>query len=199
MLATSGGVERHEIEISQNRTEIEWVTSDRPRYIHFDPDSDVFRQLAREETPPIMRDVTLNPESRVVIGDRDETFAASARELANRLMDVTPSFESIEAAARLARPVLLIDLARNIPARLEQLGLQMPDFEDADATALAWTARRANGSPVLIVSARDTAELQALLRPLPHYGGQSYVSFERGRATGRGIWPVSRGPLYREL
>ncbi len=63
----------------------------------------------------------------------------------------------------------------------------------------AWTARRAGGGTVLIVAARDATALRALARPLPHYGGQSYVYFDAGRARERGLWPVARGPLFREL
>ncbi len=68
-----------------------------------------------------------------------------------------------------------------------------------DYSGGAWTARRAAGGTVLIVAARDAAALRALLRPLPHYGGQSYVYFDGGRARERGLWPVARGPLYREF
>jgi len=52
---------------------------------------------------------------------------------------------------------------------------------------------------VLVVSVDSTAELQALLRPLPHYGGQSYALFADGRVQDRGIWQLKRGPLYRDL
>ena len=60
---------------------------------------------------------------------------------------------------------------------------------------------------MLVISADDAAALQTLLRPLPHYGGQSYVLFEGGRAASRGIWPVTRidarlypaGKLTRQL
>ena len=45
----------------------------------------------------------------------------------------------------------------------------------------------------------DVTALQSLLRPLPHYGGQSYVLFDGGRAVERGIWPLTRGALYRDL
>ena len=66
-------------------------------------------------------------------------------------------------------------------------------------SAAAWTARRANGAPVLVVTAENVAELASLLRPLPHYGGQSYVLFAAGRAVSRGIWPLTRGSLYLDL
>jgi hypothetical protein len=41
---------------------------------------------------------------------------------------------------------------------------------------------------------RDASALEALARPLPHYGAQSFVAFERARAIERGVWPAP-GPL----
>jgi hypothetical protein len=78
--------------------------------------------------------------------------------------------------------------------------LTIPDeLPDVEYGAAAWTARLANNTPVLVVSAQSTVQLQALLRPLPHYAGQSYVLFDGGRALNRGLWPLSRGTLYRDL
>jgi hypothetical protein len=42
-----------------------------------------------------------------------------------------------------------------------------------------------------IISGQDAAALNALQRGLPHYGGQSWLIFEQGRAVGKGIWPAS--------
>jgi hypothetical protein len=41
-----------------------------------------------------------------------------------------------------------------------------------------------------VVSARDVASLHALIRPLPHYGRQSYVIFDGAKAIRRGVWPT---------
>jgi hypothetical protein len=41
-----------------------------------------------------------------------------------------------------------------------------------------------------VVSAESEDALRALLRPLPHYGRQSYLIFEEARAVERGIWPA---------
>ena len=50
-----------------------------------------------------------------------------------------------------------------------------------------------------LIDAEGEDALRALQRPLPHYGGQSYVLFENGRAQQRGLWPLGRGALYRDL
>jgi hypothetical protein len=52
-----------------------------------------------------------------------------------------------------------------------------------------WTAERGNGAPLTVVEARDEAALAALARPLPHYGRQSWIVFDRPTALARGVWP----------
>ncbi|MDQ2105762.1 M1 family peptidase, partial [Azospirillum sp. C340-1] len=58
-----------------------------------------------------------------------------------------------------------------------------------------WAFRAGNRRPVLAVAADDAAALQALLRPLPHYGRQSWLVFEGTRAADRGVWPAGDSPL----
>jgi hypothetical protein len=52
---------------------------------------------------------------------------------------------------------------------------------------------------MLVVAADDITALEALLRPLPHYGGKSYLVFEGRRAAETDIWPVTESPLSRKL
>ncbi|MDO9310544.1 MAG: hypothetical protein Q7T85_02485, partial [Nitrosomonas sp.] len=40
------------------------------------------------------------------------------------------------------------------------------------------------------MSAKDAASLEALIRPLPHYRRQSYITFDGRQAVEKGIWPV---------
>ena len=95
--------------------------------------------------------------------------------------------------------MLITDFER-LPAQLERLNLRVPDdLPDIGHDAAAWTTRLANNRPVLVVTAASNEALQALLRPLPHYGGQSYILFDGGRAQKRGLWTISRGALYRDL
>jgi hypothetical protein len=41
-----------------------------------------------------------------------------------------------------------------------------------------------------VVSAESAEALRALLRPLPHYGRQSYLIFDGGTVVERGVWPA---------
>jgi hypothetical protein len=92
-----------------------------------------------------------------------------------------------------AAPLLLVGLERDVNRYLARHGLPPRPAELAAtpdrATAWVWTATRATGEPVTVVSARDAKALAALGRPLPHYGRQSWLVFEGGTATARGTWP----------
>jgi len=165
-----------------------------------DPQNDLFRRLQTAETPPILRDITLNPASVVMIDGPGQAFADSGRLLGGRLMDAEPQFLQSDQLPEPGRPLLLITDFERLPAQLKRLQLRVPDdLPDIDHDAAAWTARLANNTSVLVVTAASNAALQALLRPLPHYGGQSYVLFDGGRAQQRGLWPISHGALYRDL
>jgi hypothetical protein len=199
-LTTETGTERRRLFIEDRLTRLEWITPSKPGAIQFDPQSDLFRRLQTSETPPILRDVTLNPATVTLIASEQPAFAQSAQTLAGQLLDSAPHFLQPGQSREPTQPLLLITSADRLAGQLERLQLQVPgEFADVDFGAVAWTARLANNTPVLVVSAQSTAQLQALLRPLPHYGGQSYVLFDDGRAQSRGIWPLPRGALYRDL
>ena len=199
-LTTGNSTERRRLFIEDRLTHLEWITPGRPLSIQLDPQNDLFRRLQASETPPILRDITLNPATVTLIASEQPAFVASAQTLAGRLLDNAPRVLGPGQSREPAQPLLLIASADRLAGQLEQLQLQIPgELPDVRYGAAAWTARLANNTPVLVVSAESTVQLQALLRPLPHYGGQSYVLFDEGRAQSRGLWPLSRGALYRDL
>jgi len=65
-----------------------------------------------------------------------------------------------------------------------------PERLQGPGTAWIWTTYQANGKVLAVVAANDVAALRALLRPLPHYGRQSYLIFDGARAVERGVWPA---------
>jgi aminopeptidase N len=199
-LTTVDGTRQYEITIDDTLTRVEFVTAAKPLYFQADPDSDVFRRLHQDETPPILRDVTLDPETRTLIASNDADFTEAARSLASRLMDTQPRFDSLDAEQRPGNSLLLITTNDRLTEDLKLLGLERPSgLPKVAYSAEVWTSRRADGAAVLVVSAANADDLKSLLRPLPHYGGQSFVLFEAGRALSRGIWPITRGALFRDL
>ncbi len=199
-LTTVDGTRQYEITIDDTLTRVEFVTPAKPLYFQADPDSDVFRRLHQNETPPILRDVTLNPETRTLIASNDADFTGAARSLASSLMDTQPRFDNLAAAQQPGNSLLLITTNARLTEDLKLLGLERPSgLPKVAYSAEVWITRRTDGAAVLVVSAANADDLKSLLRPLPHYGGQSYVLFEAGRALSRGIWPITRGALFRDL
>ncbi len=68
-----------------------------------------------------------------------------------------------------------------------------------EGTARAWAARRPHGPALAVVAADGADALRAVVRPLPHYGSQSFVVFDGARAVDRGLWPPPASPLRIDL
>jgi aminopeptidase N len=159
-----------------------------PTAVLLDPDLHVFRRLAPDEAPPILRQVMLDPATVTVIAS-DGDAAAPARELAQRVQDHAPKFLPAQSAPTRA-PALVIGLASDVDRWLQRNGFAgRPEAVGEKGTAQVWTQARSEGAPLVIVSARDVEALRALLRPLPHYGRQSYLAFDGSRVLDRGVWP----------
>lgn len=194
---TAAGMERRQMRLTGPVATATLTLDARPLAIHVDPDHNLFRRLLPGESPPIIRDVTLDADSRTLILTDDDETAATARRLAERLMDTPPRLIDAETRITDDAPLLIIGTAARVQPVLQRAGLA--ERHDKAGTARAWTARRENGQPVLIVTAADGTALAALLRPLPHYGRKSYAVFQGRRAIDTGIWPVPGSPLRRVL
>jgi hypothetical protein len=93
--------------------------------------------------------------------------------------------------------LLVIGLSADVDQFLARANLpRRPQRVDGRGTAQVWTAYQANGKVLAVVSAESADALRALLRPLPHYGRQSYLVFEGPRVVERGIWPA-QPPTWR--
>ncbi len=189
-----------------NRSEIRWIDCTgerdvvaleleaRPEGVRLDPDLRVWRVLEREQLPPILRQwiIARAPRLALVSGPADVRAAAEA--LARRLFESAPqaiSPDDIAAGSNGGEPILLAGLHGDVDAALARAGLApRPASVAGSGSAQVWTVHRAGGAPVAVVSAQDAEALRALLRPLPHYGGQSWLVFEGARAIARGVWPA---------
>lgn len=192
---TAGGIERHRVRLDGPEATVTLRAAARPLAVTVDPDFDLFRRLDPREAPPILRDVTLRPGSAVVVAAAGEAEDA-ARALAARLLDGKGQEEAADPLA----PVLLVGTDALVPSALAARGLPAVPTELAGrGSARVWTVRLPNGVSALVVSGADAPALQALLRPLPHYGRQSWLVFEGAKASDRGVWPVGDSPLRRAL
>ncbi|PWC36356.1 M1 family aminopeptidase [Azospirillum sp. TSO35-2] len=190
---TAAGVEDHRLRLEGREVTVHLPSGAAPVAVTVDPDFDLFRRLSPGEAPPILRDVTLQPGAeRVIAAAGDASEAAKA--LAGRLMDAS----STGGAAGGSVPLLLVGTDAAVTQALAQRGLPPVPVELAGrGSARVWVSRAADGRTALVVSGADADALRALLRPLPHYGRQSWLVFDGAKAADRGVWPVGDSPLRR--
>ena len=187
---TESGEEAHLLDLQHTEQTFALDINDKAQSVILDPDIRLFRHLAPGEAPPILREVMVNPTTAtVLLSDNEETkhiAAALAEKLQRRAPQILPADQSIPAA-----PTLVIGLQHEVDAWLEAKELPAkPEAVSEKGTAQAWTLTSPEGTSLAIVSAQDNASLEALIRPLPHYGRQSYIVFDGRQAVDRGVWPL---------
>jgi aminopeptidase N len=178
------------VDLYQDQQTFTLILPDKPLSVSLDPDLRLFRQLAPGEAPPILREVMVNPFTQTMLLSNTIEVRNIAETLASKLQDQKPQI--IAPSKPLSTvPVLVIGLHSEVNAWLAANQLSpKPDEINQKGTAQAWVLARSNGTTLAIVSAQDAVSLEALIRPLPHYGRQSYITFEGRHAIDKGIWPV---------
>jgi hypothetical protein len=167
-----------------------------PLRLAVDPDFQLFRRLHRDEVPPILRSVAFDPGAATVIVVPDRETAVVARQLATAFFEREPALH--EPGAPLPNtPVLVVGTTAAVVEALQAHALPpVPPRVAGEGTARVWALRRATGAAAVVVMADDAAALRAIVKPLPHYGSQSFVVFEGRRAVDRGLMPANElGPL----
>jgi aminopeptidase N len=189
-IRTGEGEEFHTLDLEQGRQTFTFDTRALPLEVTLDPDLRLFRRLMPDEAPPILRQVMVDrttitvllPESGGVRG----TAETLAGKLQNRALKLVPAKDNLPPV-----PALVIGLEEQVDAWLARHQLpERPEIVRGKGSAQAWTLSRPDGVTLAVVSARDAASLAALIRPLPHYGRQSYVVFDGAKAIERGAWPT---------
>jgi len=155
----------------------------KPDSLTVDPDFNLFRRLAEGEAPPILRDVTLAENTQVFLTDTNVKIRETARQLALRMMDLRPRFADTETNLNGSHPLLVIGLEETVTPFLARNGIGWPPQQVAGiGSARAWVGKKKNGAAYAVVAAKDYESLEAILRPLPHYGRSGYIAFN-GRQT----------------
>lgn len=194
--------------VAEGRRQTQWVTLEaesaetaltldfRPDVLHLDPELRVWRLPEAEQLPPILRQWIIARAPRLVVADVEHAgraapaeWVAAADALAQRLFERPPRRSGGAELARGGEPLLLVGSHAAVDALLAGAGLPArPTALQGRGTAQVWTVEGRDGPPLAVVSAQDAAALEALLRPLPHYGSQSWLVFEGSRAIDRGVW-----------
>ena len=162
----------------------------RPLEVTLDPDFRLFRQLGSGEAPPILREVMVNQATETILLSKNGAVLNVAKNLASKLQHRSPKINASTDKLP-AVPMLVIGLQQQVDAWLMKNNLPArPESVANKGSAQAWTFSHPNGSTLAMVSARDAASLEALIRPLPHYGRQSYVIFDGRKMIEQGAWPI---------
>ena len=191
-IVTGARSETRSIEVEHERQTATFRLAAMPDGVRLDPELRLWRILPRDQLPPILRQWILARGPRLVVAGAQPDAAQAATQLALRLFESAPRQIAAAALERGDDPALVIGLHADVNKALVQLGLPPePAALAGRGSAQVWTIERPPGrAPVAVVSARDAAALEALARPLPHYGAQSYLAFEGAHAIVRGIWPA---------
>jgi aminopeptidase N len=173
---------------------------DTPLAVIVDPDYDVFRRLHPKEAPPIVRDVTLDPSTALMIATDSPEVERVADALARRLLEAEPRRLAPGPVSAAAVPLLLIGTGAEVQAAIDAAGLgPMPEAIAGRGAVQVWAGERAEGARHVVIAATDAAALAAVQRPLAHHGRASYLAFQDSQALVIGHWPPDHGPLRIEL
>lgn len=188
-IETVHGAQTHWLDLQQAHQTFTLQLNEKPQSVALDPDLRLFRQLAPGEAPPILREAMVNAATQTVLLSSQAEVRTVAETLAGKLQDRAPQIvapdESLSAA-----PALVIGLHPEIDAWLAARQLPpVPDEIRNRGSAQTWAIARKDGASLAIVAARDATALEALIRPLPHYGRQSYIAFDGRQVIAQGIWP----------
>jgi aminopeptidase N len=202
----AGNVERI-VELNQTEQSYSLELDAPPLTLSIDPDLRLFRRIADAEMPPLLRQVMTDPATITVVVGSDPLLHKTATELAEILLDSAPRIMDGSAAldvqgrtnvaggrtpgATSADPLLVIGTHDKTAAFLQKHQLPaVPQQLAGKGSARVWAAKQKNGKIVVVISAANTEALQALIRPLPHYGKESYLVFEDSKVIERGVWPT---------
>jgi hypothetical protein len=190
-IVTGGHSGMRWVDFDRERQVVTLALDAMPDGVRLDPNLHLWRVLDREQLPPILRRWIIARAPRLAIVSNTAEIGLAAKTLAGSFFETPAKLVSPAEILDGNEPTLIVGLQRDVDATLSRLGLAPhPAILTGRGSAQVWTVRSENGAPIAVISARDAASLVALLRPLPHYGAQSYLIFEGSRAIARGIWPA---------
>lgn len=198
-LEAGSRTETHVVELAGERSEIEIDAAFVPEALRLDPELRVWRRPDADQLPPILRQWVVADAPRLVVadaiawderaGEAGDEMTQAAQALAVRLFERAPEWSGAGALREGGGPVLLVGSGAAVGKVLAEAGIPArPQALPAEGSAQVWTVQRAAGPPLAVVSAVDAAAVRALLRPLPHYGSQSWLVFDGAQAMARGVW-----------
>jgi hypothetical protein len=193
-IVTGNRLEMRWLDLSHARETVALAVDAVPDGVRLDPELRLWRTLEREQLPPILRQWIVARAPRLAVVSSDAGVRIAAQALAQRFFETPAKQVNHIEAVRGPDPLLIIGLHREIDVAMSMLKLPgRPANLDGLGSAQVWTIHGENGGarigvPIAVISTRDAESLTALLRPLPHYGAQSFLAFDGSRAIERGVW-----------
>ena len=206
-IKTANGNAERVLEFNDTEQSYTVELNEQPLMLSVDPDLRLFRRITAAEMPPLLRQVMTDPATLTVVVGSDPLLHKTAAELAGKLLDTAPRITDGSTALP-ADPLLVIGThdktaaflqKHQLPAVPQQLAGDVQGSTNiaggrapgaTKGSARVWSAKQKNGKILVVISAANTEALQALIRPLPHYGKESYLVFEDSKVIERGVWPA---------
>jgi hypothetical protein len=198
-------VSKDKREVRGLRSEREWATEvlelgSTAESVRLDPEFRLWRRLSRRELPPILREWIISGAPALLIAGSDPSGASSsdaavqsaAERLAQAFFEKPARRIAAASIKESAGPVLIVGLHEAVDQTLAALRLPpRPSALAGSGTTQVWTIDdRTAPHRIAVVSARNAESLSAIMRPLPHYGAQSHLTFEGAKMLTRGVWPA---------
>jgi aminopeptidase N len=182
-----GGAYTRVVEVRERVSRFTVELPGRPLAVELDPEFRALRRLAPAEAPPILTEVMIDPAAGYLVVEEGREWRAAAALVASRILDAKPAASAAESGDSL----VVFGTPQSVERWLAARGLAgTPEPLRGGGSARAWVVARDGAKPVLAVAARDAAALEALARPLRHYGRESWIAFDGSRALERGVWPA---------
>jgi hypothetical protein len=214
-LALEAGPKRinREIEISGESTPFEMTSNERPRRLSADPDFDTMRLLYPAEIPPAVNNIKASSSVRIVLSEQLKPEIKKAAETLVLSLGLKNYQFIPERDARRTQltehDILLIGQPGQrtlLPKLPDQVSIQSGSFtlnnalynEPSDAFFGVFHHPYNDNriAAVFIPSSKQFADVVA--RKITHYGKYSYLAFQFGRNSDKGVWPVDKSPLVHE-
>lgn len=205
-IVSPGGPVERTVALAAARGEFSLLLEQRPLRLEVDPQNHLFRRLFPEEIPPSIAKV-LGAERPLIVWQADSVDTARYRSAAelldkNRTALVGSAIPD-DSAQRRERALILVGggiLPADWTSLLQPVWKQAPlaPGQAEDPALCTVTALVHPDNPdlaVLLLNAGAKANLEAVVRKLPHYGKYSYLAFLGEINIAKGIWEVTASPL----
>ncbi len=212
VVATETGEIRERVRLSGTEKTFSVKCDSRPVSLEIDPRFDMFRKLNREEIPVTIGGAFANDRGTIIIGNREDpavrmAFSAVSHALGvegdviNESQTGAPELEGAHLWF-LGRGDALSEILLEAGVRLagDTVAVAGSEYGIGGRTFICTLRNpRDENSVVTVILSADTESMPGILSKLPHYGRNSYLVFEGGRAVAQGVWESEGSPLRADF